>query len=240
MPKTVTFGKYYYASLFLAIICFVCAIISLGISTHADVYIKTDIEGSGSGSSYHEGRVNEATGFRNASSSYHYEGVQTPESISQVSEFIMEGGDGSYWNYHRTWTSKDIAGKNEMRISVGQIEGSYYGRNGMNISYNAAGDEEFVSTLRIEMENATVELDVINWKTGKPGTLEEIDRVGQFVIDQVVRLTSPIDDPEGWLDFCESLNRDVILSDENGIYVVPAGYTVDKNRKLVRLNSSLT
>jgi len=92
MPKTVTFGKYYYASLFLAVICFICAIISLGISTQADVYIKTDIIGSGSGSSYHEGRLGESTGFRNASSSYHYEGMQTAETVSQVSEFMMAGG----------------------------------------------------------------------------------------------------------------------------------------------------
>jgi len=99
MPGPVTFGKYYYATMILTVICLACAITSLIISTHADVYIKTDIVGTGSGSSYHEGRLSESSGFRNASTEYHYEGMRTAETTTQVSEFMMAGGDGSYWNY---------------------------------------------------------------------------------------------------------------------------------------------
>ena len=241
MPGPVTFGKYYYATMILTVICLACAITSLIISTHADVYIKTDIVGTGSGSSYHEGRLSESSGFRNASTEYHYEGMRTAETTTQVSEFMMAGGDGSYWNYHRTWTEKDIAGKNELKISVGKIEGSYYGKNGMNISYNAAGTEEFTSTLTIDAENASIELRVVNWKTGKPATLEEIDRTGQFVVDQIVKLTEPLDEPSDWLQFCAELDKDINMPE--GIYVLPANtsqynYTL-KGDKIVRsLNTS--
>jgi hypothetical protein len=145
----------------------------------------------------------------------------------------MSGGDGSYWNYHRTWTSKDIAGANAMTISVGKIRGSYYGKSGMNISYNAAdGKEEFESTLKIEASNVTIKLRVLNWKTGKPATLEEIDRVGQYVVDQVVRLSEPITTLEGWLDFCGTLDRLIDPSVAQGVYFAPEGYKLDSTGNL--------
>lgn len=230
--------KYFYASAFLAIFCLVMAIVAIGESGQADLYIKTDITGVGSGGSYHQGRLGESTGFKNATTAYHYEKSQDYDTgaTDQTSEFVLEGGDGSYWNFQKTWTEEDIAGANEMTISIGQIAGSYYGKNGMSITYNEAdGSEEFESSLKIEADNVTIEIDVIDWNTGKPVTLEEIDRIGKYVVDQIVRLSEPIVDVKG---FCESLDRDVILSEENGIYVVPKGYTVNDEKKLVRQNTT--
>jgi hypothetical protein len=235
------FKKYFYASLFLAIICLILAVIAIGESGQADIYIKTHITGNGSGSSYHEGRLGESSGFRDAKTDYSYEKSQDEETgaTTQNKVFYLSGGDGSYWNYDRVWTSKDIAGANQVKISVGKIQGSYYGSSGMNISYNEAdGTEEFESSLTIEAANATISLRVIQWNSTKPVSLEEIDRAGKFVVDQLVKLSEPIKTEKGWLDFCELLDRDAILSDENGIYVFPDGYTVNAEKKLVRLNAT--
>lgn len=243
MFRIIFFFCYLALAFGLACAIFSAATINTG---QSNLYIKTDITGTGSGSSYHEGRLGESSGFKNASTDYHY--LQTRDYdtgiYTQSSKFLMDGGEASYWNYHRVWTDKDLAGKDSIRIDVSNIAGSYYGASGMNISYNEAdGSEELESTIKIDTTsgNASITMRVINWTTGKPVSLEEIDRVGQFVVDSIVKLSTPVTTEQGWLDFCGLLDSDVILDSGNsGIYVAPMNNTLynylwDKNlQKIIR------
>jgi hypothetical protein len=207
-------------------------------------YVKTSVTGSGDGSSLHEGRLGEETSFKNGTIDYRYSKVwDTPETVeAQDSEFSLVTEGRSYWNKYRTWTDKRIAGSHEMEIRVSSIEGSFYAKNGMNITLNEAdGTEEFVSTLLLDtmQGNATISIDVIRWEgaayggvsqndtnetklgetVGKPVTLEELDYVGKFVIEQVVELKEPLKEPGDWLGLCASLDDKL----PDGYIVRPSG-----------------
>ena len=233
--------KYCYASFFLAIFCLILAVIAIGESGQADLYIKTTFDCENcSGGTYHQGRVGESVSFKDVSSAgYHYEKDVDDDTgaTGQTSEFIMDGGEASYWNYHRTWTEEDIAGSNQLKLHINKIGGSYYGKD---ITYNEAdGSEEFESSLTIEADNATIQLRVVDWKTGKPVDLETLDLVGKIVLDQLVKLSEPIEDTKG---FCESLDHDEIASSD-AIRILPMNtsrynYTWDDGKMLRQLNGS--
>jgi len=237
----------FFLSLSLAAVYLALFILSLsGTPGEADLYIKTTFDCENcSGGTYHQGRVGESVSFKDVSSAgYHYEKDVDDDTgtTGQTSEFTMDGGEASYWNYHRTWTEEDIAGTNQLKLHINRIGGSYYGKNGMDITYNEAdGSEEFESSLTIEAENATIQLRVVDWKTGKPVSLEELDLVGKIVLDQLVKLSEPIEDVKG---FCESLDRDEIISSEAGaIRILPVNtsrynYTWEDGKMLRQLNGS--
>jgi hypothetical protein len=242
--------KYFWASLFLAIICLAGAVLAVMSSGDADIYIKEKISGTGSGTTLHEGRLGESVGFKDATVAYSYDKtVDESGTHEQNVEFMLSGGDGSYWNFQKIWTDKQIAGHNSMTVNVGQISGSYYGKSGMKISYNEANEsrEEFESTITIDTRdgNATISFDVIQWQgggepipqydeetgnftgyeggesMGKPVSMSELDLVGGFLVEQVVRLKEPITDNKGWLEFCGDIDKDDKMPD--GYIIKPSG-----------------
>lgn len=223
-----------------------------GVPGDADIYIKEKISGTGSGTTLHEGRLGESVGFKDATVAYSYDKtVDESGTHEQNVEFMMSGGDGSYWNFQKVWTDKQIAGHNSMTVNVGQIKGSYYGKSGMKISYNEANEsrEEFESTITIDTRdgNATISFDVIQWQgagepipqydeetgnfthyeggesMGKPVSISELDLVGGFLVEQVVRLKEPIADEKGWLEFCDTLDDKL----PDGFIVMPSGMIYD-------------
>lgn len=223
-----------------------------GVPGDADIYIKEKISGTGSGTTLHEGRLGESVGFKDATVAYSYDKtVDESGTQEQNVEFMMSGGDGSYWNFQKVWTDKQIAGHNSMTVNVGQIKGSYYGKSGMKISYNEANEsrEEFESTITIDTRdgNATISFDVIQWQgagepipqydeetgnfthyeggesMGKPVSMSELDLVGGFLVEQVVRLKEPIADEKGWLEFCDTLDDKL----PDGYIVMPSGMMYD-------------
>jgi hypothetical protein len=176
---------------------------------------------------------------------------------------MMSGGDGSYWNYQRVWTDKQIAGHQSLDIRVGKISGSYYGKSGMIISYNEANEsrEEFESTITIDTRdgNATIAFDVWQWQgagspipmydeetgnftgyeggesMGKPVAISQLDLTGQFLVEQIVRLKEPIKDDAGWLEFCDPQDRDMILAQgEGGVYILPHNSSLSRSGHIVR------
>ena len=247
--------------------CLLCAMLSIGLTDwgKSDVYINEKISGTGSGSTLHEGRLAEATGFHDATVNYAYDKtIQDGEGIyEQNVEFMMSGGDGSYWNYQRVWTDKQIAGHQSVDIRVGKISGSYYGKSGMVISYNEANAsrEEFTSTVTIDTRdgNASIQFDVMQWQgagepipqydeetgnftgykggesMGKPVAISQLDLAGQFLVEQIVRLKEPIKDEKGWLEFCDPRDKDMILAlNEGGIYILPHNQTLSGSGHLAR------
>lgn len=243
--------KYFWASLFLAIICLAGAVLAVMSSSDADIYIKEKISGTGSGQTFHEGRLGESAGFKDATVAYSYDKIVDESGTHEQNvEFMLSGGDGSYWNFQKVWTDKQIAGHNSMTVNVGQISGSYYGKSGMKISYNEANEsrEEFESTITIDTRegNATISFDVIQWQgagepipdygddgnftgykggesMGKPVSMSELDLVGGFLIEQVVRLKEPIKEDSGWLEFCDTLDDKL----PDGYIVMPSGMMYD-------------
>jgi hypothetical protein len=241
-----TFRRIFYACYIALAVAVACAILSATtvVPSESSIYVKESFTGTGSGSTLHEGRLAESSGFRNATVSYSYDKTVTDSgSQDQNVEFMMAGGDGSYWNFQRVWTDKQIAGHNSLDIRVGQISGSYYGKSGMKISYDVANasEEEFESSITIDTRdgNASLQFDVIQWQgagepipqyddksgnftgyeggesLGKPVSISEIDLVGQFLVEQLVQLKAPPEDKDDWLEFCNTLDKDL-----------PAGYKV--------------
>jgi len=242
-------------SFFLSIICLAIIaaflVLTTGISQPGDAnYVKTEIIGKGSGSGLHEGsKLSDEFGFDNATAvdySYQKSWNNHDAAESQMSEFALKGVKGTYWNRHIVSTKEDVAG-HEVVYRISSIEGSYYGKSGMDISFSEAdGREQLDSAIYIDTlsGNATIQLDVTRWDAegseSKPADLEDIMLVGQYVIESILKLKEPLAESEkGWLEFCESINRDVIMSNETGFYIAPAGWIVDRNRNLIpRTNST--
>lgn len=257
--------SFYLSLLGLAIIA---AMLMMSISTtspgDADIYVKENIAGTGDWSTRHEGRLSEASGGKNATMTYAYDKTVTEEGTHEQNvELMMSGGDGSYWNYQRVWTDDMIAGSQSVDIRVGKISGSYYGKNGMIISYNEANEsrEEFTSTTTIDSRDgsAKISFDVIQWQgqgipipqfddesgdftgyaggesMGKPVSISDLDMVGKFLVEQVVKLQEPITDNKGWLEFCDTLDNKL----PDGYMVIPSNLKYDwANGTTWDLNSS--
>jgi len=232
----------------------------------ADIYLKENIAGTGDWQTRHDGRLGEASGGRDATVTYAYDKTVDESGYQEQNvELMMSGGDGSYWNYQRVWTDKQIAGAQSVDIRVGQISGSYYGKSGMVISYNEANEsrEEFESTVTIDTRdgNASISFDVIQWQgagemvpvydeetgnfshyeggesMGKPVSISELDLVGAFIVEQIVRLKEPIKDEKGWLEFCDTLDDNDEFPD--GYMVLPGELKYDwKNGTAYDWNTS--
>jgi hypothetical protein len=221
-----------------------CAILStIFLSPISGNIITLTVDGTGSGSVLHEGtKLGDELGFYNSTVKYNYaknwgNGEKDPET--QESEVTLTGADGGYWNKYITRTTTDVAG-HEVVNRVSSIEGSFYGKSGMDVSYSESnGAEQLNSSIIVDSKsgNATYHFDVTRWdgNTFKPATMHDLQLSGSLFIDQFVQLIEPITTQHGWLDFCESINRDVIKSDESGLYVLPPGYGVDSQGKLFRI-----
>jgi len=249
-PTVLSPIHFFRISFLISIICLAAIaallVLTTGISQPGDAnYVKTEITGKGSGSGLHEGsKLSDEFGFDNATAidySYQKSWNNHDAAEEQISEFALKGVQGTYWNRHIVSTKEDVAG-HEVVYRISSIEGSYYGKSGMNISFSEAdGREQLASSIYIDTlsGNATIQLDVTRWDAegneSKPADLEDIMLFGQYVIESILKLEEPPAESEkGWLEFCEDINRDVIMSDETGIYIAPAGWTVDRKRNLVR------
>jgi hypothetical protein len=238
--------KYFWASLILAIICLFGAFLAVMSSGEANYYNKLTVTGVGDISGTHEGRLGDEVGADNASAIiYNYEKIQNEEgSGEQTSEFMVSGTAGTFWDRYVVKTDSAIAGSNQVTYRVSKIADSFYAKSGMNISFNAAdGAEEFESTISIEADNASIGIQVIRWvgageptleinestgqiegytsggSMGKPVTLAELNLIGKFVINDIVRIKEPLTTPQDWLGFCNALDDQL----PDGYIVTPAG-----------------
>jgi hypothetical protein len=87
---------------------------------------------------------------------------------------------------------------------------------------------------------ATIQGRVYNNSEGRPATIEELDAVGKYLLNTHLNVSNEPITPESWLNFCESLDRDMILdpSIPDGVYIAPIGYEINENGKLVPMNTS--
>lgn len=91
--------------------------------------------------------------------------------------------------------------------------------------------------------NATFSGSVINTNSGNhPVTESETLAIGQFAINQYLNVSVPQKVAEDPLSFCITLDKDMILdkSVPDGVYVVPVGYTINKDGKLVKIPEGYT
>jgi hypothetical protein len=67
--------------------------------------------------------------------------------------------------------------------------------------------------------NATIMGRVYNSIEGRPATIEEIDPIGQYILNTHLNVSNEPITPESWLNFCEGLDQDVNMPE--GIYILP-------------------
>jgi hypothetical protein len=176
----------------------------------------------------------------NASVMYDYSrrwGIEgEPETAS--SNFIISGGKGG----HKTqYAVKGYGAEHKVEYRATKISGDASFASEITFTGTEAGGENFDSVIEFDTRdgNATISGRVYNSVEGRPATREELDAVGRYLLRTHLNVSSKPITPENWMEFCTSLDRDMILDPTvpDGIYVAPLGYDL-VNGKLVRQNAT--
>jgi hypothetical protein len=236
-----TFLRYYYASVFLAIICFSCAIIAIGVSGYANI-VEQSIIGTGDLYTRHDSAsASDLASVSNATAVYESKLEWESGSKAQTfsSSFIVSGAS-SKGGFRNQYVVKASGAGYKHVYRATAISGEFAGSGEVSLTLGEDGAESLDSLILMDSRNgnATFQGRIYNSQSGRPVTAEEMDAVGRFVIRSYLNVSQPIVGPDNWLGFCESLDRDNILAHEGGFYVIPPGYKLDDRMKLVRLNST--
>lgn len=233
--------KYFYASCILAIICLLFSIVAIGLSGQANINEQSIV---GTGDLYTRHDSTHASDLASAANSTvvyqakrEWDVPGSPETFA--TSFIVSGAQakGGYRNQYVV-KSSGAGYKHVYRATA--ISGDFSGSGEVSLTTGGDGGESLDSLVLMDSRtgNATFQGRIYNSQSGRPVTAEETDAVGKFLIRSYLNVSQPITTPEGWLDFCGMLDRDNILAQEGGVYVIPSGYRLDENRKLVRINNT--
>jgi hypothetical protein len=166
--------------------------------------------------------------------------IESPDTMA--SSFIINGAttEGGYRNQYVV-KSSGAGYKHVYRAT--QISGDFSGSGEVVFTLGEDGSENIDSLILMDSRagNATFQGRVYASEDGKPITKEEMDSVGRFMIRSYLNISKPILTPEGWLNFCETLDKDMILdkSVPDGFYISPPGYKL-KDGKLVKDSTNNT
>ena len=236
--------KYFYASCMLAVFCLLLAILAISQSGEANT-IQQTIVGTGDLYTRHDASDSSDLAIVD-NATVRYEGDRNwgnsgddPKTLD--SSVIVSGAKGGYQNQYRIESSA-IGYKHSYTAT--QIYGDFSGSGEISITVDDAGATNLDSLVLMD-GNATFKGRIYSSGAGKPITSEETDAIGQFIIRSYLNITEPIEQPDDWLGFCDSLNRDIILDDEFGaIYILPENtslynYSIVDNRATRTLNKSV-
>jgi hypothetical protein len=245
--NTISFRKYFYIAIIISglliasFICLVGAILMMGGYVDANV-VEQSIMGTGDLYTSHDtahasdlaSAVNSTVVYQ---AKHEWDVPGTPETFT--SSYIVSGAqaNGGFRNQYVV-KSSGAGYKHVYRATA--ISGDFAGSGDVSLTTGGDGAESLDSLILMDSRsgNATFQGRIYNSQSGRPVTAEEMDAVGKFVIRSYLNVSQPIIGPDNWLGFCQSLDRDNILAQEGGFYVVPAGYKLDDRKKLVRLNVS--
>ncbi len=225
------FKKYFWASAFLAVICFLAAVVAVSSSGYADV-LKTTVAGDGDLYVRHDFRESaDLASVANASVAYNYdrtwEGANDP--VETHSQFLVIGApaSGGFRNQYVVKTS-GVGHKTVYRATA--LSGDFQGELDFKLTTTAAASEdlkpgeEMVSQISMDTTfgNGTIQGRV--WTQdgdiNRPATKEELDAVGKFMVNHYLELSEPPETYDDWLSFCASVDRDVIAA-YPGVYIEP-------------------
>lgn len=144
----------------------------------------------------------------------------------------LDSGDGSRRTKFVVTGKGNDAGSN---IFIDQIMGAFEGNAETWIDTAEDGSKSFDMTFGFEGKNITYHGQFYNRDGNRVTDYESIRGIGNLSVTRHYNKTSTPHTEAGWLDFCASLNRDVILDKEsNGMYLAPEGWYADKNGILWR------
>lgn len=207
------FKKYFYASLFLAIICLILAIVAIGQSGQAN---SDSLSVTGSGyvdvghwtEHAHDRAIAEASqisykGYREWGKKW-----AAGDHTFQTEFIVLDAIWGQY-------TVEVSGAEHKVVYAARNFTGDFEGSGLSTITVTEAGDTNFDSQIELNSMdgNATFQGRVLNAQDNRPASMEELDAWGQLLIKSHVNISLAQERPE---DFCESVDRDNIISNEAG------------------------
>jgi hypothetical protein len=128
-------------------------------------------------------------------------------------------------------------GGNAMEYRATAIEGDFVGEADLILRGEGYPDENGnIVEARIKLDSSQgksiLDLQVINWSTGKPATSFELAGVGNFTFQQYLLLNVSQREALDEEDFCESLDR-ILPRDFSGVYIAPHGKKLTAGADLV-------
>lgn len=229
--------KYFWASLFLAIICLAGAVLAVMSSGDADIF-KTTVGGHGDlyvreqfveTSSMAQAMVDNAEAryvslvevgeIAKFSNSFRVHGAQVSGGFKNQ-YFIRGAGEGNTFKYMATAIVGDFFGGSELIL------------RGAAHQDQAGNVLESRITLDSSGGKSIFDIDVINVSTGRPVTAFELNSVGNWTFQQYLALNMSEQEKFSEEDFCESLDR-ILPRDFSGYYIAPHGKKLTTNADLV-------
>jgi hypothetical protein len=158
--------------------------------------------------------------------------------------YVVKSSGAGYKHTYRVYFEGDFSGSAAVTVTLSksdlpQIEVPVLDENGSETdateyvtdnSINAQrGAESIDSLFLIDSRggNATFQGRIVNGQTGRPVTEGESNLVGQFLVRSYLNISKIPEDDEGWLNFCDTLDKSIILDKTapGGIYILPQNST---------------
>ena len=221
--------KYFYASCILAGLAFIAILYVVGTSGSANT-LDTSMIGTGTMNYRHDSEHSADVAMaENASIMYDYSrtwGRDVPvETVT--SQFVVTSAQGGYKTQYAV---KGSGADHKVDYKATKISGDASFASEISLSATESGGENFDSMIWFDTRDglATIQGRVYNNSEGRPATIEELDAVGKYLLNTHLNVSYEPITPESWLNFCEGLDRDMILdpSVPEGIYIVPVNDSV--------------
>jgi hypothetical protein len=233
--------KYFWASLFLAIICLAGAVLAVMSSGDASM-LRTDVRGFGDidiREQVFEGAPRVAAMGSGASILY-ASAVEWGEIVVFRNSFEIFGAPAitKKWLGHRNqYVIQGTGGGNAMEYRATAVEGDFVGEADLILRGEGYPDKDGnILEARIKLDSSqgksVLDLMVINRTTGKPATAFELKGVGNFTFQQYLLLNISQREALTEEDFCESLDR-ILPRDFSGVYIAPHGKKLTPDADLV-------
>lgn len=205
--------KYFYASCILALVCLLAIIYLVGTSGLGN---SDSLSVTGSGyvdvghwtEHAHDRAIAEASqisykGYREWGQKW-----AAGDHTFQTEFIVLDAIWGQY--------TVEVSGAGHKVVYAARnFTGDFEGSGLATVSVTEAGDTNFDSQIELNSMdgNATFQGRVINTADNRPASMEELDAWGQLLIKSHVNISVAEENPKG---FCESLDRDNIISSEAG------------------------
>ena len=234
--------KYFYASCILAGLAFVAILYVVGTSGSANT-LDTSLVGTGTVGIRHDSENSADKAMaENASIMYDYSRTWGVDVVTETakSQFVVTSAKGGYKTQYAVQGS---GADHKVDYRATKISGDASFASEITLTATEAGGESFDSMIWFDTRDglATIQGRVLNSIEGRPATIEEIDPVGQFLLNTHLNVSNEPITPEGWLDFCNGLDQDVNMPE--GIYILPVNdsnynYTLVGGKIIRSLNAT--
>lgn len=239
MPDSI--NKYILSSLFLTIICLLAIIYMVAAGGNASIF-RTEVGGFGN-INIREQVVESAprvVAMGSGAAISYISSAEWGEIVIFSNTFNIFGAPAATekWLGHMNQYVIDASGGgNAMEYRATAIEGDFVGEADLILRGEGYPDENGnIVEARIKLDSSQgksiLDLQVINWSTGKPATSFELAGVGNFTFQQYLLLNVSQREALDEEDFCESLDR-ILPRDFSGVYIAPHGKKLTAGADLV-------